>query len=66
MGVIKGTIADNIISENQGINIERFDTGSSIILALKVGKVDAAVFDKTTCEHFTAYDDEIKITFKSR
>ena len=28
---------------------------------MKVGKVDAAVFDKTTCEHFTAYDDDIKI-----
>ena len=61
VGVIVGTVADSMISKIDGINIERFDTGSSIILALKVGKVDAAVFDKTTCEHFTAYDDEIKI-----
>lgn len=61
MGVIKGTIADNIISENQGINIERFDTSSSIILALKVGKVDSGVFDRVTSDHYVMYDNDIKI-----
>ncbi|WP_041750098.1 transporter substrate-binding domain-containing protein [Brachyspira murdochii] len=64
VGVIIGTVADSMISKIDAINIERFDTGSSIILALKVRKVDAAVFDKTTCEHFAAYDNDIKIVQK--
>ncbi|MBW5410998.1 transporter substrate-binding domain-containing protein [Brachyspira hampsonii] len=61
VGVIKDTVADNMISAKDGIEIERFDTGSSIILSLKVGNMDAAVFDKETCKHFLSYDKSIKL-----
>ncbi|TVL67951.1 amino acid ABC transporter substrate-binding protein [Brachyspira hyodysenteriae] len=61
VGVIKGTVADTMISAKEGIDIERFDTGSSIILSLKVGNVDAAIFDKATCDHFVMYDKSIKL-----
>ncbi|TVL84083.1 transporter substrate-binding domain-containing protein [Brachyspira hyodysenteriae] len=61
VGVIKGTVADTMISAKEGIDIERFDTGSSTILSLKVGNVDAAIFDKATCDHFVMYDKSIKL-----
>ncbi|MCZ9850117.1 transporter substrate-binding domain-containing protein [Brachyspira hyodysenteriae] len=61
VGVIRGTVADTMISAKEGIEIERFDTGSSIILSLKVGNVDAAIFDKATCDHFVMYDKSIKL-----
>ena len=61
VGVIRDTIADTMISSKDGIDIERFDTGSSIILSLKVGNVDAAIFDKETCDHFLMYDESIKL-----
>lgn len=61
VGVIKCTVADTMISAKEGIDIERFDTGSSIILSLKVGNVDAAIFDKATCDHFVMYDKSIKL-----
>ena len=57
VGVIKGTIADTIISQNPEIQIERFETVSSILLSLKVGKVDAAMF----CDHYLSYDKDLKL-----
>ena len=61
VGVIRDTVADTMISSKEGIDIERFDTGSSIILSLKVGNVDAAIFDRATCEHYISYDKSIKL-----
>ncbi len=61
VGVIRDTVADTMISAKEGIYIERFDTGSSIILSLKVGNVDAAIFDRETCNHFLSYDKSIKL-----
>ncbi|CRF35587.1 amino acid ABC transporter substrate-binding protein [Brachyspira suanatina] len=61
VGVIRDTVADTMISAKEGIEIERFDTGSSIILSLKVGNVDAAIFDRSTCEHYILYDKSIKL-----
>ncbi|AEM23397.1 amino acid-binding protein [Brachyspira intermedia PWS/A] len=61
VGVIRDTVADTMISAKEGIDIERFDTGSSIILSLKVGNVDAAIFDRSTCEHYISYDKSIKL-----
>lgn len=61
VGVIRDTVADTMISAKEGIDIERFDTGSSIILSLKVGNVDAAIFDRSTCEHYILYDKSIKL-----
>lgn len=61
VGVVKGTIADTIISQSTGIKVERFETGSSILLSLKAGKVDAAMFDKVTCDHYISYDKNIKL-----
>lgn len=61
VGVINGTIGYSYISKKQGININGFDTGSSALLALKVEKLDAAVFDKVTCEHYAKNDNSIKL-----
>ena len=39
VGVIRDTVADTMISAKEGIYIERFDTGSSIILSLKARRL---------------------------
>ena len=61
VGVIKGTIGYSYVSQIQGANVKVFDTGSSALLALKVNRLDAVVFDKVTCEHYDKNDDEIKL-----
>lgn len=61
VGVISGTIGYTYLSKRIGINIERFDTGSTALLALKVEKLDAVVFDKVTCKHYAETDDKIKL-----
>ncbi len=61
VGVISSTIGDSYISKIQGVNLERFDTGSTALLALKVEKLDAVVFDKVTCEHYAKNDKTIKL-----
>ncbi|WP_300366194.1 transporter substrate-binding domain-containing protein [Brachyspira sp.] len=61
VGVIRSTVADSRISQKDEININRFDSGGSIILALKIGNIDAAVFDKATCDYYLLYDNDIKL-----
>lgn len=61
VGVIKDAVADTIISQKEGINIKRFGASGSIILSLKTGNIDAAIFDKVTCDHYLLYDKDIKI-----
>ena len=61
VGVIKGTISDNIISEVEGVNIERFDVASSALLSLKVNKIDAVMLDTITCEDYVKFDNTIKL-----
>ena len=56
VGVIKGTIGYSYVSQIQGANVKVFDTGSSALLALKVNRLDAVVFDKVTCEHYAKND----------
>ncbi|TVL79705.1 amino acid ABC transporter substrate-binding protein [Brachyspira hyodysenteriae] len=61
VGVIKGTISDNIISEVEGVNVERFDVASSALLSLKVNKIDAVMLDTITCEDYVKFDNTIKL-----
>lgn len=61
IGVIANTISDTMISENTNLTIERLGSSSALILALKVGTIDAAVSDRETCNHFIKYDNTIKL-----
>ena len=61
IGVVIGTTGDTIMSEKDGINNEKFDTGAAAVLALKEKKISAVVFDKEPCKNFAKYNDDIKL-----
>lgn len=61
VGVIKATISDTIISGIEGVNVERFDTGGSALLSLKLNKINAAMLDKISCEYYVRNDDNLKM-----
>ena len=52
---------DTIMSEKEGVNNEKFDTGAAAVLALKEKKISAVVFDKEPCKSFAKYNDDIKL-----
>ncbi|MEI0563298.1 basic amino acid ABC transporter substrate-binding protein [Brachyspira pulli] len=61
IGVVIGTTGDTIMTEKEGVNVEKFDTGASAVLALKSKKIAAVVFDKEPCKSFEKYNDDIKL-----
>ena len=61
IGVIKGTISDNIISKMNGVQVKRFNIAGGALLSLKIEKIDAVMLDKITCEDYIKYDDTIKL-----
>lgn len=61
IGVVIGTTGDTIMSEKEGVNNEKFDTGAAAVLALKEKKISAVVFDKEPCKSFAKYNDDIKL-----
>ena len=61
IGVVIGTTGDTIMSEKDGINNEKFDTGAAAVLALKEKKISAVVFDKEPCKNFAKYNDDVKL-----
>ncbi|TXJ46317.1 basic amino acid ABC transporter substrate-binding protein [Brachyspira pilosicoli] len=61
VGVVIGTTGDTIMTETEGVNTQKFDTGAGAVLALAENKIDAIVFDKETCKNFAKYNDGIKL-----
>lgn len=61
IGVVIGTTGDTVMSEKEGLNVEKFDTGAAAVLALKSKKIAAVVFDKEPCKNFAKYNDDIKL-----
>lgn len=61
VGVVIGTTGDIIMTETEGVNTHKFDTGAAAVLALAEDKIDAIVFDKEPCKNFAKYNDGIKL-----
>lgn len=61
VGVVIGTTGDIIMTETEGVNTHKFDTGAGAVLALAENKIDAIVFDKEPCKNFAKYNDGIKL-----
>ena len=61
VGTVIGTTGDTIMTENERVNVRKFDTGAEAVLSLKEKKIDAIVFDKEPCKNFAKYNDEIKL-----
>lgn len=61
VGVVIGTTGDIIMTETEGVNTHKFDTGAAAVLTLAEDKIDAIVFDKEPCKNFAKYNDGIKL-----
>lgn len=61
VGVVIGTTGDILMTETEGVNTHKFDTGAGAVLALSEDKIDAIVFDKEPCKNFAKYNDGIKL-----
>lgn len=61
IGTVIGTTGDTIMTENEKVNVRKFNTGAEAVLSLKEKKIDAIVFDKEPCKNFAKYNDEIKL-----
>ncbi|WP_028329135.1 transporter substrate-binding domain-containing protein [Brachyspira alvinipulli] len=61
IGVIRGTVGDITASKMNGVNVKRYNSSASTLLSLKIGVIDAIMFDKVTCEYYTQYDQDVKI-----
>ena len=61
VGTVIGTTGDTIMTENERVNVRKFDTGAEAVLSLKEKKIDAIVFDKEPCKNFAKYNAEIKL-----
>ncbi|MEI0611643.1 basic amino acid ABC transporter substrate-binding protein [Brachyspira pilosicoli] len=61
VGVVIGTTGDIIMTETEGVNTHKFDTGAGAVLALSEDKIDAIVFDKEPCKNFAKYNNGIKL-----
>ena len=61
IGVIRGTVGDITASKINGVNVERYGSSASTLLSLKIGAIDAVMFDKVTCEYYMQYDKDVKI-----
>lgn len=61
VGVVKDTTGNTIMSNMNGVNVEVFDVGGSGVLALKIERIDAFVFDRDPCLNYLKYSDDIKM-----
>lgn len=61
VGTVIGTTGDVVMTENEKVNVKKFDTGAQAVLSLKEKKIDAIVFDKEPCKNFAKYNEEIKL-----
>lgn len=60
IGVISGTISDDLVSAIEGVNVVGFDSTGSVLLSLKVEKIDGAVLDESTIINYLKLDDTLK------
>lgn len=61
VGVILGFTGDILISEMENVNIERFNSASSAILALQAQKLDALVIDFETAHNYVSVHSDLKL-----
>ena len=61
VAVVLGYRADNILSTNESVTLERYNRTADTILALQSGKVDAAVMDSPVAIGYVKNNDGLKI-----
>lgn len=61
VGVILGFTGDLIVSEIEGVNVEKFDSAYAGIMALTADKVEAIVLDSEPAKNFVAKNAGLKI-----
>lgn len=61
VAVVLGYRADNILSTNESVTLERYNRTADTILALQSGKADAAVMDSPVAIGYVKNNDGLKI-----
>jgi len=61
VGVVLGYTADIIVSEIEGVNINRYNATSEAIMALKAKKIDAIVFDSEPAKKYSSKNPELLV-----
>lgn len=61
VAVMLGFTGDTIVSEIEGVNVERFNAAYAGIMALQNGKVDAVVLDSETANNYVAKNSGLKL-----
>lgn len=61
VGVMLGFTGDTVVSEIEGVNVERFNAAYAGIMALKADKVDAVVLDSEPAKNYVKQNPGLKI-----
>lgn len=61
VGVMLGFTGDIVVSDIEGVNIERYNAAYAGIMALNVGKIDAVVLDSEPAQNFVKQNSNLKI-----
>lgn len=61
VAVMLGFTGDVVVSEMEGVEIERFNAAYAGIMALQAGKVDAVVLDSETANNYVAKNEGLKL-----
>ncbi|MEI0749395.1 basic amino acid ABC transporter substrate-binding protein [Brachyspira pulli] len=61
VGVVLGYTGDILVSELPNVEVQKFNTTSETVLALKAQKVDAVVLDYEPAKNYVAQNTELKL-----
>lgn len=61
VGVMLGFTGDTVVSEIEGVKVERFNAAYAGIMALKADKVDAVVLDSEPAKNYVKQNAGLKI-----
>ena len=61
VGVVLGYTGDILVSELPNVEVQKFNTTSETVLALKAQKVDAVVLDYEPAKNYVAQNSELKL-----
>ena len=61
IGVQLGTTGDTLATELEDTNVEKYNTASEAVDALKEGKIDAVIVDLETANAFVEKSDDIRV-----
>lgn len=61
VGVALGFTGDLVVSKLPNVSVQKFNTASDLILALKSRKVEAVVLDYETAKNYAAHNQDLKL-----